>query len=196
MSNNTDDTTESNEKKPVSFRVLDSRLSEWDKAVEDSSQYTSRTHLIVHAVEQELSDDAGSTEARVNTDEIVTAVSRELSGDIQTVKKTTETISTQLRDVAEAVDDFDTDSVTVDLQQAVLDTLPTTPDDTSRHDGPQSWGETVAGVHGQLDSRGIQTDESTVRDTLDSLHNQFGFVRRQDGNDFDANSRDTVYWRR
>lgn len=164
------------EKKQVNFRVRKDRKEQWETAMENSTKYESLTHLITHSVEQELKGDDRSPSANVATNATAETIETDVVPPLEQIQR-------GLSALEERLNRIETEMQTggaYDIEQAILDFLPALAD-------PNYWqpsdGMTAEEVHETLQSRGINVDRTTVRETLDGLANTTGLVVRDESAD-------------
>jgi antitoxin component of RelBE/YafQ-DinJ toxin-antitoxin module len=165
------------EKTTVAFRIDESVKSDWEDAAENP-EYNSLSHLIRLAVQREIAETESAprtAQADTNTED-----NAEVLESLNRLEKVTENIQEEVEAVAreeEAERNYD-------LEQVLLELLPTTPGDYAPggrdYPDPQEVGQTPRDIAGR-----IGADTSDVEDVLENLEGRVGQVRQSVG----------YYWR-
>jgi antitoxin component of RelBE/YafQ-DinJ toxin-antitoxin module len=170
------------EKTTVAFRVDESVKSEWEEAAE-SPQYDSLSHLLRLSVQKEIAD----TETPSDSQEQGSSLEGgEALQSLNRIERTVEAI----QDEVEATGRESRADELYDLEQVLLEVLPTAPESYHPGEGDSSGIEdanlTPHGVAGR-----IGADTSEVSDALERLADNMAQVREATNRDTD----ETYYWR-
>lgn len=171
------------EKTTVAFRVDESVKQEWEDAA-DSPEYDSLSHLIRLSVQKEIADtETAHTEAQTG---VKVAEDSEVLQSLNRIERVVEDV----QDEVEATGRENRADELYDLEQVLLEVLPTAPESYHPGEGDSSGIEdantTPHGVAGR-----IGADTSDVSDALERLAENTAQVR-------DATRQDTdeiYYWR-
>lgn len=179
------------DKTQVNIRVLEETKSRWDNALE-SPEYDSLTHLITLSVSNELSDDGRTQDASSGSGETAEVVRDDVVPALTQIQRSVEQLDSRIDQIETTVE---SQGPEYDIETAVIDVLPTTPEGVEKHDGPQSWAMTVDDIASELASRGVIIDKPDIRNAVDGLVESLGYIKKQEGRDVSESQRDTVYWR-
>jgi len=156
------------EKKRVNLTVHPETKTEWDRAVEDSTEYSSLSDLIRQSVAHELSDSPsaattqqGRDTERVAQPEANTEILEQVTDTLDSMEDTLSSLDSRLTNVEQEV----TATAKTDLRNEVFDSLPKVESDDSP-DGKSA--EDIA--------QEIGADRDRVSETLAKLEEQTGVV--------------------
>jgi hypothetical protein len=175
-------------KKQINIRVEQDTKQRWDSALE-SPQYDSLTHLIVLAVEKELQDEDIQASGGAG-DQTENILREEILPNLNQVENAVRNVESRVESVEQEVK---RQGHEYELEKAILDVLPTRPEEDVHAD---EFAPTIEEVHATLESRGIIVDKPDIRRTLNDLVDDTGFVKRIEGHDDDPHQRDSHYWRK
>jgi len=171
------------EKTTVAFRVDESVKQEWEDAA-DSPEYDSLSHLIRLSVQKEIADtETAHTEAQTKVE---VAEDSEVLQSLNRIERVVEDV----QDEVEAVGRESRAGELYDLEQVLLEVLPTAPESYHPGEGESANIEDANATPHDIAGK-IGADTSDVSDALERLEENTAQVR-------DTTSRDTgetYYWR-
>jgi antitoxin component of RelBE/YafQ-DinJ toxin-antitoxin module len=162
------------EKTTVAFRVDETVKSEWEDAAE-SPEYDSLSHLIRLSVQKEITE----TETKRPQEDPGSGLNSEALQSLNRVERVVEEIEDEVKAVARE----SRAEELYDLEQVLLEVLPTAPESYFPNPGeadPEEVGQKPREVAAR-----IGADTSDVSDALESLDDKTGQVR----------SHRSYYWR-
>ncbi|WP_092659590.1 hypothetical protein [Halorientalis persicus] len=154
--------SEDNDKR-VNLVVSEEQKEEWDNAVEESTEYSSLSHLIRQSVTHELSDSAGAATAPNGRETQQTAQTEAHTEALEQITDTLENMESTLSDLDSrltAVEREVTASAQADLKQQIFDELP---------EGESASAREIA--------EEIGADREKVSHALSRLEEQTGMVK-------------------
>lgn len=171
------------EKTTVAFRVDESVKQEWEDAA-DSPEYDSLSHLIRLSVQKEIADtETAHTEPQPG---VTVAEDSEVLQSLNRIERVVEDV----QDEVEAVGRESRAGELYDLEQVLLEVLPTAPE--SYHPGERESANIEDANATPHDIAGkIGADTSDVSDALERLEENTAQVRDATRQDTD----ETYYWR-
>lgn len=160
------------EKTTVAFRVDPDVKTEWEEAAE-SHEYDSLSHLIRLAVQREITDVSprqGTQESSVEEDsEVIQSLTR-IERTVESLQDEVETVSREARA-----------SELYDLEQVLLEVLPTAPDGYNPA-GPNDPSPEQVGQTPRTLAERLGADTSDVADAAGRLAENTAQVREAGGN--------------
>lgn len=170
------------EKTTVAFRIGESVKEEWEEAAE-GPEYDSLSHLIRLAVQREISGENARTEAQTDT-------TVEAEGEILESLNRIERVVTDVQEEVEATARESRAEELYDLEQVLLEILPTLPQSMDPAQVTPEQLDSGAASPRELAGR-IGADTSDVTDALERLEENTSQVRVAKATDTD----EAQYWR-
>lgn len=169
------------EKTTVAFRVDESVKKDWEEAAENA-EYDSLSHLIRLSVQKEITDTATDTGPEVAPEESD-------NGEVLQYLNRIERITEDVQDEVKALGRESRAEELYDLEQVLLEVLPTAPESYHPQEGDSKPIEDANPTPHAIAGR-VGADTSDVTDALERLENNTSQVRSAT----ETASGDTYYW--